>query len=407
MSSLQRRYYEVTYTFHLEQLSLKEYCVKVSHTPPVAARCISEGIDNFSPGVKPREYKTSSYSTPQEAFTHAKGWADCMEHFYFCCNHPPDDEMDSYKKKYDEKLKWHKENPDDQDKGSLFSEDAYKEGWDKNKSELNRDDLINFEKETDIKIPQSSVFQIPHKNVLIYLFREIDEMIRSKHFENYMFSTQANGEALASRISYVVHLLQKCPSQVEVDAINDLSATSQFYLDFKNLITYSHFWELMHEVHKCYYEVKKIQEGWFTLVHPNKEVARAEEYDIILTELTIGFFVGDPPDLRQEFFTLANQFPSPDMTLMSRVLRILFQYRLNSIQEVPLLEPNDFQICIGTTWEDFCKIRAALLAYADYCINLGNVLKLFLLVRVIIPGRKLYQRNMKDWLRFLILRTFL
>ena len=64
-----------------------------------------------------------------------------------------------------------------------------------------RDDLINFEKETDIKILQFSVFQIPHKNVLIYLFREIDEMIRSKHFENYMFSTQANGEALASRIS--------------------------------------------------------------------------------------------------------------------------------------------------------------------------------------------------------------
>jgi len=141
MSSPQRRYYEVIYTFDLEQLSLKEYCVKVSHAPPVAARCIPEGIDDSSPGVKLREYKTSPYSTPQEAFTHAKGWADCMEHFYFCCNHPPDDEGDSYKKKYDEKLKWHKENPDDQDKGSLFSEDAYKEGWDKNKSELNIDGI--------------------------------------------------------------------------------------------------------------------------------------------------------------------------------------------------------------------------------------------------------------------------
>ena len=133
----------------------------------------------------------------------------------------------------------------------------------------------------------------------------------------------------------------------------------------------------MPEVRKGYYEVEKIQEGWFKLVHPNEEFARAEEYDIILTELTIAFLVGEPPDLRQEFFTLANQFRSPDMTLMSRVLRILFRYRLNSIQEVPLLEPNAFQICIGTTWEDFCKIRAALLAYADYCIHLGNVLRLF------------------------------
>ena len=75
-----------------------------------------------------------------------------------------------------------------------------------------RDDLINFETETEIKIRQLSVFQIPHKNVLIYLFREIDEMIRSKHFENSMFSLQANGEALASRISYLVDLLKECPS---------------------------------------------------------------------------------------------------------------------------------------------------------------------------------------------------
>lgn len=140
MSSSDRRYYRKTYIFDLEPLSPKDNYVKVSYFPGVAAGVTPSG-DYSSSAVNTREYKTLSYSTPQKAFTHAKGWVDCMEHFY-SCKHTPDDDENSYAKEYDEKLKYHKENPDEQDKGSLFSEDAYKEGWDKKVSELKVDGNI-------------------------------------------------------------------------------------------------------------------------------------------------------------------------------------------------------------------------------------------------------------------------
>ena len=236
------------------------------------------------------------------------------------------------------------------------------------------DDLVSFEAEIDEKIAQCNVFQLPLKSVLTHLFWEIDTMIRGKHFRNHIFKRQADGEALASRLSYLAPFLEKCTPQIKIGAINAFSDTSQFEEDFQDLISYGHFCELMPEVRKGYYEVIKFEEG-FKLIHPNEEITRAEEYDIILTELSIGFLVGEVPDLKPEFIELAGQFLNPDMVLMSRVLRILYQYRLNSIKELPILEPNAFQICTGTKWEEFCKIRAALYAYTDYCIILANALK--------------------------------
>jgi len=134
MSGSERRYYSNT-TLDLVQRGVQDNYVKVTYTPVVAAKIVLPGEDESSTVVNPREYQTSSYSTLAEAFSHAKGWVDAMMHFY-SCRYTPDDDEDSYKKKYKEKLEEHKNNPDDQDKTLVFSESAYKEGWDKKESEL-------------------------------------------------------------------------------------------------------------------------------------------------------------------------------------------------------------------------------------------------------------------------------
>ncbi|MEG4023772.1 hypothetical protein [Microcoleus sp. S13C4] len=237
-----------------------------------------------------------------------------------------------------------------------------------------RDDLFSFEHEIDKKIAQSNVFQLPLRSVLTHLFWGIDVMVRGQHFGYSISKRQTEAEALGSRLSYLAPFLKKCTSQIGVSAIHAFSTTAQFIEDFQELISYSHFCELMPEVRKGYYEVRKFEEG-FELVHPNEEFAMAEEYDIILTELSLTFLVGKAPNLKEEFIELARQVPNLNMVLMCKVLAALFQYRLNSIKEVPILEPNAFQISIGTTWEEFCKVRAALFAYADYSIGLANALE--------------------------------
>ena len=234
------------------------------------------------------------------------------------------------------------------------------------------DDLCSFETEMDNKIAQSNVFQLPLMSVLTHLFGVIDVMIRGGRFGYGISKREA--DALGSRFSHLADFFKECTPQIAASAIDAFSASAEFAEDFHELIYYAHFCELMPEVRRNYYDVRRFQEG-FELVHPNEEFAMAEVYDILLTELSLTFLVGRIPDLEQEFIRLAGQLPRPNMALMFRVLTDLFQSRLNSIKEVPILEPNAFQISVGTTWEEFCKVRAALLAYADYSIGLADALE--------------------------------
>jgi len=237
-----------------------------------------------------------------------------------------------------------------------------------------RDDLESFETEIDNKMTQSNVFKLPLMSVLTHLFGVIDTMIRGGRFGYNISNREAEADALGSRLSYLIDLFEKCTPEIAASAINAFSNSVQFVADFPEVISYAHFWEVMAEVRKNYYEVRKF-DGGFELVYPNEDFPKAEAYDIILTELSLTFLVGKTPDLTQQFIELAGQLPQPNIVLMSKVLRTLFQYRLNSIKEVPILEPNAFQISIETTWEDFCKVRAALFAYTDYCIGLADALE--------------------------------
>lgn len=137
MTAFESRFYENRYQFKLEPLSSESCCLKVTYSPQLIGNV---GVTDFSAIAYNREidpnnpYIISCYSRPEQALSHAKGWADCWEHFYLSKHTPDyyeDDEKDSYKNKYEEKLNWHKNNIDEQDKGLLFCESAYKEGWDK------------------------------------------------------------------------------------------------------------------------------------------------------------------------------------------------------------------------------------------------------------------------------------
>ena len=148
MSSFSHRLYGDAH-LDLEPRIPEGYSVKVSYLLPSGAAKILNRGDSYSSSVvnsqkKYKEYKTLPYATPQEAFIHAKGWLDCMSLYYSFKQIYPDENEDSYKKAYEENLKWHKENRDHQDKDSSASENelelAYKQGWDKKLSELKKID---------------------------------------------------------------------------------------------------------------------------------------------------------------------------------------------------------------------------------------------------------------------------
>jgi hypothetical protein len=236
-----------------------------------------------------------------------------------------------------------------------------------------KEKLYSFEKEVDNKIAQFNIFQLPLRIVLTHLFEAIDNLIKGDRFGPSLSKMQLEGEALGSRLSYLTHFLKKCTLEIENSTIN--YSLTKYVEELQQVVAYAHFCEIMPEVRRGYYEVRKIEEG-FELTHPSQKFSRAEELDILLTEISLGFSVGEAPNLSQEFITLAGQLPRINMVLMCKVLKQLFQYHLNSIRETPILEPDSFQISIGVTWEEFCKVRSALLAYSDFSIGLANYLEI-------------------------------
>ncbi|MEG5173178.1 hypothetical protein [Microcoleus sp. B3-D7] len=143
MSIPQPRYYEGTVDF--EPLSLNSYCGKLSYKPIVAGNVVSK--DYSVAGGKFREYKTTPYKTPEEVFIHIMGWVDCML-LFISSGEIPNDNEDSYKKKYEELLDTleNKRLEEDINKSQTSKEDrelAYQEGWKSKSEELNNMEVIN------------------------------------------------------------------------------------------------------------------------------------------------------------------------------------------------------------------------------------------------------------------------
>ena len=127
----------------IEETTSGEYCIRVDYLPR-SIRHLAPGVSQVVTNNNDFSYihTTSPSQTKEEAMAKAEGYVDCLNHFY---NYQTDTNKnkDFCKEKYKENLKWHKENPDDQDKNSSVSdrelELAYKEGWDKKFSELKND----------------------------------------------------------------------------------------------------------------------------------------------------------------------------------------------------------------------------------------------------------------------------
>jgi len=126
--------------FDLDSISERNQ-VRVSYRPTT----INQSVSSTS-----KEYVTPFYSTPEEAFIHAKGWVDCMLHFSRDCKELPNENEDSYRKRYEELLQELENNRFEQDiNNSRASKEArelaYQAGWKTKLVELNNMEVRNPE----------------------------------------------------------------------------------------------------------------------------------------------------------------------------------------------------------------------------------------------------------------------
>jgi hypothetical protein len=231
-------------------------------------------------------------------------------------------------------------------------------------------ELKDLEIKIDSEVAQLAIWKLPVRAILTAV-----------HYSLYTFFRTDREKAItvAGRMSHLVQFLAKCPAEpTGASALDAFSAYMEMDPKIEQLmlaINYSHFSEVMPQVHRGYYSVTKVNEKHLRLDHASTELANAETRDIVLSELAMPHIAAPPPNVQAEIQQLAHVAPKVDLKLMSRVLGSYIDHYLKHIVEPPLLSDETLIDAFGLNNAELARFTALLLAIASYAIDLSKAIE--------------------------------
>lgn len=233
-------------------------------------------------------------------------------------------------------------------------------------------DLKRFERVADAEIARLPLLQLSARPLLagFHFF-----LYQSRHAGLLGLRPMPGvANAVEGRISYLLHLIEHRPAEpFGADARNALEAF--LAIDPQGdqlaaLLTYSHFSEFMPEVHKGYYQVESVGTG-FRLLHRNAEFAEAQARDILLSELAIPFPIRNIQQVDPVVYQLAETAPKFDARLFVPLLDRKTKFYLGGLAEASLITNEGMLRVFGFGYPTFYRIRAAVLAFAEFALELS------------------------------------
>ncbi|MFO0845495.1 MAG: hypothetical protein U0797_24440 [Gemmataceae bacterium] len=241
------------------------------------------------------------------------------------------------------------------------------------------DKLKAYESNFDSWVKELPILKLPVRAPLAALHEVSDGLFNGSRGNEKHAPRPEAGTSLAGRLSYLMPLLMGCDTEpVGTDAENALQAvreTDPNCAQRAMLLGYSHFCELMPEVHRGYYSVEGDEEAGFLLRHASEAFSSHEALDIILAELSLSLVIDVPEFLHAELFDgLARTVPVADAGTMGRVLRECADHYRKYFNEPPFMTEEGYHAAVGVTSDDFVRFRAALCAMADYAKGMADAL---------------------------------
>ena len=244
------------------------------------------------------------------------------------------------------------------------------------KEDLN--ELKNLEQKIDTEIGSMGILTFPLRAHLVGMY----SVLSSKANGNLRLGSPADiesAQAICSRLSYLFGLF--CSGDVEAigeNAKDCLDALSSYDTDGSSrqqLLAYAHFCELMPEVHRGVYNIKK-DHNIFTLTHKFPKFPIYEKTDIILGDLSKPFSISHRSCgliFNKIFDDLAIKAPNLDnaSSKIDIILMKFYKHYLTTTVEFPVLTEEGFNTSLGVSKIEFWKFRAAWYAYAEFCNELS------------------------------------
>lgn len=256
---------------------------------------------------------------------------------------------------------------------------------------------MKFEKEADLRVRKLSIFRQTLRSILSLIYLSADAQYVGARFSRKRPRNDEVGTAMITRMSYVVGLFGKCSREVGTDIDDALSVVDErFKTDVDQLLGYAHFCEIMPLVRRGFFSVQR-QPSVFALSHPGKEFVKHEENDILMSEMVLPHDLAPPPYQIENCKRMIKSWPNiPGDTLIA-VLKGAYDHYKQNIFELPLLSDEGFEEGFGFSRADFIDIRAALMAYADFCLGMADAAELLSGRAFTRPRRQMLQREVREW----------
>lgn len=267
------------------------------------------------------------------------------------------------------------------------------------------EELQEFEKQADIEIAKLSLWKQPIRSILSLIYLSADGRYVGTRFNRRRPRNEEAGSAMISRMSYIAHFFSKCPREVGADIDDALSVVDgQFKADIEQLLGYAHFCEIMPLVRRGFFSVERHPSG-FVLKHPNEEFVRHEENDILMSEMALPHDLAPPPYPIESCKRMIKAWPEIPGDALIGVLKGAYDHYIENVFEFPLLSDEAFQESFDFSRADFIRMRAGLMAYADFCLGMADAAEILSERAFTRPKRTILQREVREWAAPLLSRN--
>lgn len=257
--------------------------------------------------------------------------------------------------------------------------------------------LEDFEAYADAEITKLALWGQPVRSILSLIYLSADGQYVGTRFKRSGQRDDEVGTAMITRMSYVFRLFAKCPRVTGANIDDALSVVDEkFGQDIKQLLGYAHFCEVMPLVRRGFFSVER-QPSAFKLSHPSKDFMRHEENDILMSEIVLPHDLAPPPYPIENCKRMVKAWPNLPGDALSEVLKGAFDHYIGNVFELPLLSDEAFEEAFEFSREDFNRFRAALMAYADFCLGMADAAELLSTRAFTRPRRLKLQKEVREW----------
>lgn len=236
-------------------------------------------------------------------------------------------------------------------------------------------DLIDFEGRVDHQIAALPICRLSARAFLAGLHRYLFQF-RNADVQR-LTEIPGMADRFVTRLTALLGTIVDLPNAPSRGSARDMIQTFQAAdpdgRQFAQLLNYMAFSETMPEVHKKWYDVT--YDGvTFELSHHSAAFAEFEARDILLSELALVFPLAVSRERDPELDTLAAMAPEHDAVLVEALLKRKMLRLVGGMAEPNLVTEAGMRNIFGFKYRTFYLIRTALLAYAEFCADMGRSL---------------------------------